>query len=325
MRLTQEINQRMKISEADRSRCVAALPWGAEEEALLGHWVGVQEHGTPPQTVGSKPISSYPVGRAGCVAPRRRFVLSCGPLGVCRKYSTLPFTSLLHRVPTLPFASVFKQQATARVCALGRRLREQEDDFTGRAATFQQEIQHLQVQLRDRQEQLYGALQQKRPKIANKLLEIWSVPQRLVSSSGDRTEEDYSSLTDSSPQSYASVAQLREVENELEVMWEATTRESRHLQSMVTGSRRVGRSLSRDAVTPALAPGSSLSPAWKLCVQDSLHQVGQPASRAPPAFCSKQNSFPLPLQRSPMFESDSDQHQNPSSDESEKNGLDFYS
>ncbi|XP_035376778.1 centrosomal protein of 89 kDa isoform X3 [Electrophorus electricus] len=186
--------------------------------------------------------------------------------------------STLHLGKLQEKVKVFKQQATARVCALGRRLREQEDDFTGRAATFQQEIQHLQVQLRDRQEQLYGALQQK-----------------------------------------------REVENELEVMWEATTRESRHLQSMVTGSRRVGRSLSRDAVTPALAPGSSLSPAWKLCVQDSLHQVGQPASTAPPAFCSKQNSFPLPLQRSPMFESDSDQHQNPSSDESEKNGLDFYS
>uniref|UniRef100_A0A4W4GIU8 Centrosomal protein 89 n=1 Tax=Electrophorus electricus TaxID=8005 RepID=A0A4W4GIU8_ELEEL len=171
--------------------------------------------------------------------------------------------STLHLGKLQEKVKVFKQQATARVCALGRRLREQEDDFTGRAATFQQEIQHLQVQLRDRQEQLYGALQQK-----------------------------------------------REVENELEVMWEATTRESRHL---------------RDAVTPALAPGSSLSPAWKLCVQDSLHQVGQPASTAPPAFCSKQNSFPLPLQRSPMFESDSDQHQNPSSDESEKNGLDFYS
>ncbi|XP_035376779.1 centrosomal protein of 89 kDa isoform X4 [Electrophorus electricus] len=72
--------------------------------------------------------------------------------------------STLHLGKLQEKVKVFKQQATARVCALGRRLREQEDDFTGRAATFQQEIQHLQVQLRDRQEQLYGALQQKRPR-----------------------------------------------------------------------------------------------------------------------------------------------------------------
>ncbi|XP_017561687.1 centrosomal protein of 89 kDa isoform X3 [Pygocentrus nattereri] len=56
---------------------------------------------------------------------------------------------------------VFKQQARAGVCALGRRLQEQEQDFAGKAATFQREIQHLQAQLRERQEQLHGALQQK--------------------------------------------------------------------------------------------------------------------------------------------------------------------
>ncbi|XP_026802605.3 centrosomal protein of 89 kDa isoform X2 [Pangasianodon hypophthalmus] len=57
---------------------------------------------------------------------------------------------------------VFKQQASASVCALGQRLQEQEKDFAGKAASFQREIQHLQAQLRDRQEQLNGALQQKR-------------------------------------------------------------------------------------------------------------------------------------------------------------------
>uniref|UniRef100_A0A9J7XJE5 Centrosomal protein 89 n=1 Tax=Cyprinus carpio carpio TaxID=630221 RepID=A0A9J7XJE5_CYPCA len=50
---------------------------------------------------------------------------------------------------------VYKQQASAGVCALGRRLHEQEEDFAGKAANYQREIRHLQ-------EQLHGALQQKR-------------------------------------------------------------------------------------------------------------------------------------------------------------------
>ncbi|XP_042583862.1 centrosomal protein of 89 kDa-like isoform X3 [Cyprinus carpio] len=56
---------------------------------------------------------------------------------------------------------VYKQQASAGVCALGRRLHEQEEDFAGKAANYQREIRHLQSQLRDRQEQLHGAQQQK--------------------------------------------------------------------------------------------------------------------------------------------------------------------
>ncbi|XP_073762414.1 centrosomal protein of 89 kDa isoform X5 [Danio rerio] len=61
---------------------------------------------------------------------------------------------------------VYKKQASASVCALGRRLREQEEDFAGKSASYQREIRHLQNQLRDRQEQLHGALQQKRPETA---------------------------------------------------------------------------------------------------------------------------------------------------------------
>ncbi|GAA6075943.1 centrosomal protein of 89 kDa isoform X1 [Tachysurus ichikawai] len=89
------------------------------------------------------------------------------------------FTSLLHSLPsprlctflfTAPHNSpvclcvyqVFKKQASVSVCALGQRLHEQEQDFAGKASSFQREIQHLQAQLRDRQEQLNGALQQKR-------------------------------------------------------------------------------------------------------------------------------------------------------------------
>ncbi|XP_050972186.1 centrosomal protein of 89 kDa isoform X1 [Labeo rohita] len=160
---------------------------------------------------------------------------------------------------------VYKQQASASVCALGRRLREQEEDFAGKAANYQREIRHLQSQLRDRQEQLHGALQQK-----------------------------------------------REVEGELEVVWEAATRESQRLREVVLGSS----SLSPATVAPALRSTSGQTPARIPCVEDHL------SCSLPPPFTSRQNRLPHPLQRSPMFDSDSDQHQNPSSDESEKSGRD---
>ncbi|XP_067258357.1 centrosomal protein of 89 kDa isoform X1 [Chanodichthys erythropterus] len=157
---------------------------------------------------------------------------------------------------------VYKQQASARVNALGHRLREQEEDFAGKAASYQREIRHLQSQLRDRQEQLHGALQQK-----------------------------------------------REVEGELEVVWEAATRESQRLREVVLRS-------SPATVAPALRSTSGKSPARIPHVEDNL------SCSLPPPFTSRQSRLPHPLQCSPMFDSDSDQHQNPSSDESDKSGRD---
>uniref|UniRef100_A0A8C1G8F4 Centrosomal protein 89 n=1 Tax=Cyprinus carpio TaxID=7962 RepID=A0A8C1G8F4_CYPCA len=72
---------------------------------------------------------------------------------------------------------VYKQQASAGVCALGRRLHEQEEDFAGKAANYQREIRHLQSQLRDRQEQLHGALQQKR-EVEGELEVVWEAATR---------------------------------------------------------------------------------------------------------------------------------------------------
>ncbi|KAG9260958.1 centrosomal protein of 89 kDa isoform X1 [Astyanax mexicanus] len=168
---------------------------------------------------------------------------------------------------------VFKQQARAGVCALGRRLQEQEQDFAGKAASFQREIQHLQAQLRERQDQLHGALQQKRA-----------------------------------------------AESELEVVWEAATRENQHLQSVVMGVSRADGSLSPVTVPPALGC-TDLSPAWTLRLLDSLDQADRAPSTAPPPFSSRHNSgLPIPVQHSPVYESD-----NPASDESQKNGLGFYS
>ncbi|XP_060767298.1 centrosomal protein of 89 kDa isoform X2 [Neoarius graeffei] len=135
---------------------------------------------------------------------------------------------------------VFKQQATASVCALGQRLHEQEKDFAGKAASFQQEIQHLQAQLRNRQEQLSGALQQK-----------------------------------------------REVENELEVVWEAAARENQHLQDIVMGK-----------VDVMLSPHDScLSLACK--PQEYLNQACHLSSSISPTFIM------IPKQSSAMFKPDS--------------------
>ncbi|XP_055062059.2 centrosomal protein of 89 kDa isoform X2 [Misgurnus anguillicaudatus] len=161
---------------------------------------------------------------------------------------------------------VYKRQASANVGVLGRRLREQEEDFAGKAASYQREIGHLQSQLKDRQEQLHGALQQK-----------------------------------------------REVEGELEVVWEATTKESQRLREVVLRKR----SLSPATMAPVLHSTFSQSPARIPHLEDHL------SSTVPPLFTSRQNCDPYPVHSSPMFESDSDQHQNPSSDESEKNRQDF--
>ncbi|XP_052010003.1 centrosomal protein of 89 kDa-like isoform X2 [Xyrauchen texanus] len=159
---------------------------------------------------------------------------------------------------------VYKQQASASVYALGLRLREQEEDFSGKAASYQREIRHLQSQLKDRQEQLHGALQQK-----------------------------------------------REVEGELEVVWEAATKESQRLREVGLGNS----SLNPATMAPVLRSTSGHSSA-RICVEDHLSSV------MPPPFTSRQSH---PLIHSPMFESDSDQHQNPSSDESEKSGWDLLS
>ncbi|RXN17285.1 centrosomal of 89 kDa-like protein [Labeo rohita] len=105
---------------------------------------------------------------------------------------------------------------------------------------------------------------------------------------------------------------ILEVEGELEVVWEAATRESQRLREVVLGSS----SLSPATVAPALRSTSGQTPARIPCVEDHL------SCSLPPPFTSRQNRLPHPLQRSPMFDSDSDQHQNPSSDESEKSRRD---
>ncbi|XP_070971099.1 uncharacterized protein [Oncorhynchus clarkii lewisi] len=175
---------------------------------------------------------------------------------------------------------VYKKQAACSLGVLGQRLVEQEEDFAGRAASYQTEIQHLQRLLRDKQHDLDGVLQQK-----------------------------------------------REVEGELEVVWEAATRENQRIRETLQDSSPSLPSLSPARVHHGRGLSDGPSPSWLSHPQDEVfYPRPHPDSSGPPPCISSPQSGGRPgLHHSPMFESDSDQHQNPSSDESEKNGMDFYS
>uniref|UniRef100_A0A8K9XGV3 Centrosomal protein 89 n=1 Tax=Oncorhynchus mykiss TaxID=8022 RepID=A0A8K9XGV3_ONCMY len=175
---------------------------------------------------------------------------------------------------------VYKKQAACSLGVLGQRLVEQEEDFAGRAASYQTEIQHLQRLLRNKQHDLDGVLQQK-----------------------------------------------REVEGELEVVWEAATRENQRIRETLQDSSPSLPSLSPARVHHGRGLNDGPSPSWLSHPQDEVfYPRPHPDSSGPPPCISSPQSGGRPgLHHSPMFESDSDQHQNPSSDESEKNGMDFYS
>ncbi|KAA0723442.1 hypothetical protein E1301_Tti003443 [Triplophysa tibetana] len=200
-------------------------------------------------------------------------------------------------------SSVYKWQASASVCTLGRRLHEQEEDFAGKAASYQREIGHLQSQLKDRQEQLHGALQQKRRVTPSHPLPLVSSLPSLFWLAGHENES----------KSKHNRSIERVVEGELEVVWEATTRESQRLREVALRTS----SLSAATMAPVLRNTFSQSPARIPSVEDHFF------STILPLFSTTQNGLPRPLHRSPMFESDSDQHQNPeSSDENEKSRQD---
>ncbi|KAB5526039.1 hypothetical protein PHYPO_G00147130 [Pangasianodon hypophthalmus] len=106
------------------------------------------------------------------------------------------------------------------------------------------------------------------------------------------------SSSDRQEQLNGALQQKREVENELEVVWEAAARENQHLQDIVMGK-----------VDVLLSPHDSrLSLAWK--PQENLNQACHPNSTMSPTFIM------IPKQSSATFKPDSLQHHYLSSDES---------
>ncbi|KAJ8248981.1 hypothetical protein GJAV_G00229860 [Gymnothorax javanicus] len=179
---------------------------------------------------------------------------------------------------------VYKKQAASRLGLMGHRLQEQEHDFAGKAACYQRQISHLQHLLRDKQEALDGALQQKRA-----------------------------------------------VEGELEIVWESTTRENRRMKETLLESvtrdslaEVLERSLNSPVGLQALGLLEGPIQGHRPRQQEEITPAPHPESAAPPPVTSRRSPATPKIHRSPMFESDSEHQQNPSSDESEKNGLDFY-
>ncbi|XP_039992629.1 centrosomal protein of 89 kDa isoform X1 [Xiphias gladius] len=105
----------------------------------------------------------------------------------------------------------------------------------------------------------------------------------------------------------------REVEEELEVVWQAATRENRQMKETLLDSRLT-------AGLHVWPVSGNASPGWPSQAPDETTSSTQPHSSGPPLFTSHQNPG---LQRRSVFKSDSD-HPNNSLDEKHKHGLDFY-
>ncbi|XP_035538101.1 centrosomal protein of 89 kDa [Morone saxatilis] len=103
----------------------------------------------------------------------------------------------------------------------------------------------------------------------------------------------------------------REVEEELEVVWQAATRENQQMRETLLDSKLTAKLFS-----------SSASPDWPSQAPEeaTTSTQYQPHSSGPPLFTSHQSPG---LQRRAMFKSDTD-YQNNSLDEKHKHGLDFY-
>ncbi|KAM4602440.1 centrosomal protein of 89 kDa-like [Polymixia lowei] len=109
----------------------------------------------------------------------------------------------------------------------------------------------------------------------------------------------------------------QEIEEELELVWQAATRENQSMRESLLNSSPSGG-------LRGLAVHHGASPSW---LSQAPEEDFTTSLQPQPPFTVHHSlpSRPHDLQRSPMFESDSDQHQNNSSDESEKHHLDFYS
>ncbi|XP_023701360.2 centrosomal protein of 89 kDa isoform X1 [Paramormyrops kingsleyae] len=107
--------------------------------------------------------------------------------------------------------------------------------------------------------------------------------------------------------------QKREMEGELETVWEATSKENQRIKEALF------QSLSWAERMPTPAEATMLN-----FTEGPLPGRTSRSTDLPLAASGQGRTKPL-LQRSPMFESDSDHPHNQSSDEGEKNCLDFYS
>ncbi|XP_055363358.1 centrosomal protein of 89 kDa isoform X2 [Betta splendens] len=107
----------------------------------------------------------------------------------------------------------------------------------------------------------------------------------------------------------------RQVEEELETVWQAATRENHQMKESLVDSR-LAADLHSWALSCSASPGRPYQPP----AGTASSVQNQPHGSGPAPFTSDQSSL---LQRKSIFISDSDPRKN-SSDEKQKHGLDFY-
>ncbi|XP_070691206.1 centrosomal protein of 89 kDa [Pempheris klunzingeri] len=105
----------------------------------------------------------------------------------------------------------------------------------------------------------------------------------------------------------------REVEEEMEVVWQAVTRENEQMRETLLNSELTANLHGRPV-------SGSASPVWPSQAPDEATASNQAQPHSTLLFTSPQSPG---LQRGSMFKSDSD-NQNNSLDEKQKHGLDFY-
>ncbi|XP_006003679.1 centrosomal protein of 89 kDa isoform X3 [Latimeria chalumnae] len=203
---------------------------------------------------------------------------------------------------------LYKKKAATKLGDIDYRMKEQEEDFAGKTAQYQREIKHLQRLLQDKQETLDEVLQQK-----------------------------------------------RQVEGELEVVWESTSLENRRMKNLLYESLQkymqdpdntfvfdkqevpqrdqAGGSNYREFNCYDALPSLQRNklgvkkPCNKYVTHNeysaSIENIAD--TKGNTSTQAKKSKPKERIVKSPMFESDSDQQLNASSDESEKNGHDFYS
>ncbi|KAF7643268.1 hypothetical protein LDENG_00242530 [Lucifuga dentata] len=112
----------------------------------------------------------------------------------------------------------------------------------------------------------------------------------------------------------------REVEEELEVVWQAANRENQQMRETIL-DLRPSRELHGSAVSDGASPG------WSSQAPDDISTSSQHQShRAGSLLITSHQSLPSTypgIQKRTTFESDSE-HQNNSMDERQKYGLDFF-
>ncbi|MGH0147396.1 UNVERIFIED_CONTAM: hypothetical protein FKN15_059804 [Acipenser sinensis] len=121
----------------------------------------------------------------------------------------------------------------------------------------------------------------------------------------------------------------REMEGELEIVWQSASRENKRMKDTLFDTF-----CQSDALNLEEASGEPCSRA-AFRARNSAHGKQNMGAAYPMELLEVNSAFAVStpvrskpkqgMQKSPMFESDSDQQQIPSSDESEKNGLEFYS